>query len=60
MSQDVGAGNEHEFLQQLNVNAPRLWSVADPYLYQVRSLLRTQSGVVDEYETPIGRPPGIP
>jgi len=52
--QDVAPGNEYEFLQQLTVNAPRLWSVADPYLYKVRSTLRTQSGVADEYETPIG------
>jgi beta-galactosidase len=54
MSQDIAAGNEHEFVQQLNVNTPRLWSVTDPYMYKVRSTVRMQSGVVDEYETPIG------
>jgi len=51
---DVASGNEHEFVQQLRVNTPRLWSLAGPYMYKVRSTLRTQSGVVDEYETQVG------
>ncbi|MGA7286696.1 MAG: sugar-binding domain-containing protein, partial [Terriglobales bacterium] len=51
---DVGAGEEYEFIQQVKVNTPRLWSVADPYMYTVRSTVRTRTGVVDEYETPIG------
>jgi beta-galactosidase len=53
-SQDVGAGKEYEFLQEVKLNRPHLWSVADPYLYKVHSTVRTESGVVDEYETPLG------
>src|ERR1700733_13024093 len=51
---DVGAGEEHEFIQQVKVSTPRLWSIADPYMYSMRSAVRTGTGVVDEYETPIG------
>jgi beta-galactosidase len=50
----VGAGEEHEFIQQVKVSAPRLWSDADPYMYSVRSAVRTRTGVVDEYQTPVG------
>jgi len=51
---DVAARKEYEFLQQIEVNTPHLWSVADPHLYKVRNTVRTQSGVVDQYDTPIG------
>jgi beta-galactosidase len=51
---DVAAGEEFEFLQQMKVTNPHLWSVADPYLYQVRSSARVQGRVVDQYDTPIG------
>jgi len=52
--QDVAAGKEYEFLQQIKVNTPHLWSVADPYLYKIHSTVRNQHQVVDEYDTPIG------
>ena len=38
--QEIVAGKEYEFVQQITVNTPRLWSVADPYLYKVRSTVR--------------------
>jgi beta-galactosidase len=53
-TQDVSAGKEHEFSQQTKVNSPRLWSIADPYLYKVHSKLQAQGQVVDEYDTPCG------
>jgi beta-galactosidase len=53
-SQVVANGNEYKFQQQLKVNSPHLWSVADPYLYTVRSTVRTQNRLVDQYDTPIG------
>jgi beta-galactosidase len=31
-AQNVAAGKEYEFLQQIKVSSPRLWSVADPYM----------------------------
>jgi beta-galactosidase len=33
------AGAEHEVIQRIRVEKPRLWSVQDPYLYHVRSEL---------------------
>jgi beta-galactosidase len=53
-SQEIAAGKGYEFLQQIKVNTPHLWSVADPYLYKVRSTVRTQNRVLDEYDTAIG------
>src|SRR5580704_967987 len=52
--QDIAAAQEYEFVQQLKVATPRLWSPADPYLYKVQSSVQTQGRVVDEYETPMG------
>jgi beta-galactosidase len=53
-SQEIGAGDEYEFAQELAVVKPSLWSVSDPYLYMLRSTVRVGQRVVDEYETPLG------
>jgi beta-galactosidase len=57
-NQQIGPNAEYEFDQQLQVGAPNLWSVANPYLYKVHSTVRHQVGaaaeVVDEYDTPAG------
>ena len=53
-SQEVAANGEYEFVQQVTVMRPRLWSIGDFYLYKVRSSVREQNQVVDEYDTPIG------
>jgi beta-galactosidase len=52
--QDIGESGEYEFVQQVKVDKPNLWSPDNPYLYKVRSTVRDQSGVVDVYDTPIG------
>jgi beta-galactosidase len=54
VSQDVAANGEYEFVQLMKVEKPNLWSVETPYMYQVRSTVRDQSGVVDVYDTPMG------
>ncbi|MGD0735011.1 MAG: glycoside hydrolase family 2 TIM barrel-domain containing protein [Terracidiphilus sp.] len=53
-SQDIAANDEYEFVQQIVVDKPSLWSPANPYLYTVRSTVRESGRVVDEYDTPIG------
>jgi beta-galactosidase len=53
-SQEILGSAEYEFVQQINVVSPRFWSVADPYLYRVRSTVRRDDVIVDEYETAIG------
>jgi len=53
-SREVAAGKEYEFLQQLKVNSPRLWSISDPYLYKVHITVWTEGRIVDEYDAPMG------
>ncbi len=53
-SQEIGPGAEYEFVQELRVDRPRLWSVSTPSLYKLRSTVRVGDRVVDEYETPFG------
>jgi len=47
-------GAEVEFVQQINVEQPHLWSPEDPYLYTVRSTVLEQDRVVDAYDAVIG------
>ena len=44
----------HRFSQQLQVPDPVLWSLEDPRLYTLRSLVRCGGSVVDSYETRFG------
>jgi len=53
-SQDIATGQEYEFLQEIKVNLPHLWSVNDPYLYRAHSTVRTGGRTSDEYDTPVG------
>jgi len=53
-SQQIGANGEYNFVQEEQVDKPNLWSVREPYLYKLRSTVRTGDRVVDEYETPFG------
>jgi beta-galactosidase len=53
-SQEVASNGEYEFVQQLVLDKPNLWSVEVPYLYAVRSTVRESGAVVDEYDTTIG------
>ncbi|MGB9458636.1 MAG: glycoside hydrolase family 2 TIM barrel-domain containing protein [Bryobacteraceae bacterium] len=53
-SQQIGANGEYKFVQEEQVDQPNLWSVTEPYLYTLRSTVRTGDRVVDEYETPFG------
>lgn len=53
-SQSITASGEYEFVQQLRVERPNLWSPDNPYLYKVRSTLREPDQVVDECDTPLG------
>jgi beta-galactosidase len=53
-TQTVGAQGEYEFVQQMTVVKPELWSPMNPYLYAARSTMRAGDRVVDIYETPFG------
>ena len=54
-SQSIAAnGGDYEFVQQVKLDKPNLWSMDNPYLYRVRSTVRDQDRVVDEYDTVLG------
>ena len=53
-SQELAPAGRHEFVQQVDVEKPRLWSVSTPTLYTLRSTVRVGDRVTDEYETPFG------
>lgn len=54
-SQHIAAnGGAYEFVQQVRVDQPHLWSPDDPYLYTVRSTVKEQDRTVDEYDTVLG------
>ena len=53
-TQQIAPAGEYEFVQQVSVPQPRLWSAADPYLYKVHTTIRDQHSVVDQYDTPTG------
>ena len=41
-------------LSTMNLNAPHLWSPADPYLYKVETTVKVDGRVTDVYETTTG------
>jgi beta-galactosidase len=53
-AQDIAANGDYEFVQQIRIENPTLWSVASPSLYTVRSTVEAGGKTVDEYDTPIG------
>jgi beta-galactosidase len=53
-SQEMAPNGEYEFVQQMVVDKPTLWSPANPYLYSVRSTVHEAGEVVDTYDTRIG------
>jgi beta-galactosidase len=53
-TQEIEPHGEYEFVQQVRVEKPNLWSVADPYLYKVRSTLLERGRVIDQYDTATG------
>ncbi|MBN1566784.1 MAG: DUF4982 domain-containing protein [Acidobacteria bacterium] len=52
--QEISANGAYEFVQQMKVDGPSLWSSDNPYLYKAHLTLREQSNVADELETPFG------
>jgi beta-galactosidase len=53
-SQEIEPSGEYEFVQQVRVEKPHLWSAKDPYLYKVRITLFEQGRIIDLYDTPTG------
>jgi beta-galactosidase len=51
---ELQGGAEREFVQQMELPRPRLWSPGAPNLYIVRSVLRARDQVIDQYDTTMG------
>ena len=52
--QTIPAGQEYEFSQDVTIQDPTLWSLENPYLYAVKTTVRSGGRVTDRYETPLG------
>lgn len=48
------AASTQDVTSELSVTSPTLWNIDNPYLYTIKSIVRTGNKVVDVYETPIG------
>ncbi|MDZ4148830.1 MAG: beta-galactosidase GalA [Flavobacteriaceae bacterium] len=54
LSLDVSFSDQNNSKQKLNLSKPRLWSLEDPYLYKVKSIIRYQGKIIDEVTTRFG------
>ena len=52
--QTIEAGQEYEFSQDMTIKEPTLWSLENPYLYAVKTTVKSGGRVTDRYETPLG------
>jgi beta-galactosidase len=50
----LNKGDEKEFISQLRVINPKLWSVETPYMHKLKTVIRSRGRVVDMYETDFG------
>ena len=53
-AESIPAGQELAFSQSVEIPAPVLWSLEDPYLYTMETTVETGGRVTDRYETPFG------
>ena len=50
----VGHGRSSEINQQLEINSPKLWSIENPNMYQLHSIIYDGNKKIDEVTTDIG------
>lgn len=50
----IAPGDVFEFVQEVTIRSPLLWSPESPYLYKAVSLVREGGELRDAYETPFG------
>lgn len=48
------ANSKTETEQTIKIDNPVLWSVDNPYLYTIKTQIRQNGTIVDDYETPLG------
>jgi beta-galactosidase len=50
----IKAGDFYKLTQQISVDSPNLWSIENPYLYQIQVEIKADGKVMDVYNTPFG------
>jgi len=50
----VSPGASHEYLQQITIPKPTLWSIENPYLYKLITRTYVNGRLTDEYPTMVG------
>jgi beta-galactosidase len=53
-SLSLRAGNQEEYISRFKVVNPIVWSIDTPYLYKLKTVIRSGEKMVDNYETNIG------
>jgi beta-galactosidase len=48
------AKNSNEFSQSITVTSPHLWSVDNPHIYTLHSIIKSGKKTIDEYESTFG------
>jgi beta-galactosidase len=48
------AGEQKEFISLMKVTNPKLWSVDNPYLHNLKTVIRSDGKIADSYETTFG------
>ncbi len=51
---ELRPGEQQEFVSQYHVETPHLWSLADPALHRLNTVLCVEGDAVDSYTTPFG------
>ncbi|WP_394708103.1 sugar-binding domain-containing protein [uncultured Bacteroides sp.] len=50
----ITAGKTQQIKQSIDLSQPELWTLENPYLYKIVSVVSVGGKVVDQYETPLG------
>jgi beta-galactosidase len=51
---NTATGPLQKIVQNISINKPALWSIENPYLYQLQVEVRREGKLVDSYATPFG------
>lgn len=52
--QQISTQGEFQFDQKIQLHNPDLWSIDNPTLYKVQTVVQNENGICDIYETPFG------
>lgn len=51
---NIPSNGSYEFVQEVDIDNPSLWSIGQPKLYTVDSKVIFENEIIDDYETPFG------